>query len=67
MKLKLMLAAGLMSLGLFVGFAATPAEASPPCDYCLDRLDACLESATTSAQEAACFSQFRQCRIDWCQ
>ncbi|MGO1069443.1 hypothetical protein [Lysobacter sp. CA199] len=52
--------------GFAAAFTATPLQAGPPCQYCLDRLDACLAQAATPAQEAACFTQFRQCRLDAC-
>ncbi|MEH6416050.1 hypothetical protein [Pseudomonas sp. CGJS7] len=48
--------------GFAAAFTAAPLQAGPPCQFCLDRLDACLDRATTPSQESACISSFHQCR-----
>jgi hypothetical protein len=38
----------------------------PPCQECLDVLDACTDDDNTPAEGAACSAAFRECRVNRC-
>lgn len=42
-------------------------QAGPPCDYCIQRRNRCLDSATTVEEEEWCLDDFLKCRDDWCR
>jgi hypothetical protein len=58
------LAAG--CFGFAAAFTALPVRAGPPCQYCLDRYDRCLETASVPSDKAQCAAALRQRRLDHC-
>lgn len=57
------LAAG---FGFAAAFTAAPAQAGPPCQFCLDLRSQCLAQAGTLEEQAACHREFMACRADGC-
>ncbi|UJB20744.1 MULTISPECIES: hypothetical protein [Lysobacter] len=58
------LAAG--CFGFAAAFTAAPSQAAGRCPFCQERLDICLEHATTPEREAACQASFDRCLVSAC-